>query len=212
MEEELMQKIIKEVGIVPEQVEGNELIIHTTVQYPDAGSARSAYLSACQRLMQVNRWAEYMDSITATFQLCTSEGEPVETTAQEGLFIQVDLPAPGTLLGRGYDWVRIEAYNEGKTALSDFMAFRVRPTYNPRSKEEGIAHFYGPKATVTWVVYRDNDTNYCVIFDRNLTPNMERSCNYFVDLVRNTAIGAAAAGGMSKVQWEKMVQAILPSN
>ena len=209
MEEDVKQRIIDRVGIIPEQVEGTELIIETAVSYSDEGTAKAAYLAACQRMIQVNQWSEIIDGITAKFQLHTDAGEPVDGIAKKDLLIQVDLPAPGTLLGRGYDWVHIEEYAEGQTALTEFKAFRVRPTYNPTQKEEGIAHFYAPTATVTWVLYREHETVHCIIFDRNLQPNTEESGSHWVDLVRNSVLGTAAAGGMSKVQWEKLVKAIL---
>ncbi len=199
--------------IIPAQYEGRALEAQRSREFQDADAAKMAYLIARQRLLDVNRWAQHIEGITAAFQLTDQDGTPAEGMAGKGLMIRIDIPGPGTSAGDGYDWAVIEDVEEGSTDKLDFLAFRVRPAANPSGenpsgKEGEIAHFFSECSSGTFVLYREKNELTCTIYDRNLKPNTEIKSS-LSDKARNSFVGTTAAMGMSRVQWQKLADSVL---
>lgn len=202
-----------EPDIIPVQYEGRSLEAQRSKEFQDTDAAKMAYLIARQRLLDVNRWAQRIEGITAAFQLTDQDGVPTEGMAGKGLMIRIDIPGPGTFAGDGYDWAVIEDMEEGSTDKLDFLAFRVRPAANPAGenpsgKGGNVAHFFSEGSSGTFVLYREKNELTCTIYDRNLKPNTEIEGN-LADKARNSFVGTTAAMGMSAVQWQKLADSVL---
>jgi len=214
MEEFRKKWVDFEPDIVPEQNEGRALEAESTRLYQDSDAAKMAYLKARERLLHVNNWASLVEGVTGEFRLTESSGQMTEETARKGLMIRIDIPGPGTKAGDGYDWVIIEEMEEGSSQELDFLAFRVKPSKKPLGSlfsnhgEEGIAHFYDPEASGTFVLYRTTNVVTCTIYDRNLKANTG-AVSRVTDKLRNAVVGTTAAMGISGVQWQKLADAVV---
>ncbi|WP_345026368.1 hypothetical protein [Ravibacter arvi] len=193
--------------ILPEQFVGRMLSARSTKTFADTDAANMAYLKARERLLNVNEWGAYTNEALADFQLVDENGEKVSGKAAKGLRIRIDIPGPGTFEGEGFDWALIEEMEEDAREDLEYVAFRVRPAANPEKKKSEVAHFYNPQSTSTMVVYRDDLSVTCAIYDRNLSANTEHTTN-LADKMRNAVVGNLAASGLSGVQWQALVDAL----
>jgi hypothetical protein len=124
--------------------------------------------------------------------------------------LRIDIPGPGSTSGNGYDWVVVEELKEFEEGEIQSIAFRVRPTLNPKGVTENIAHFYDKEATSTFIVTRKGNTVYSTIADRNIKPN--NNTNSIVDTLRNMPVAIGAIGILSKLQWKSLAEGLLISN
>ncbi|MEO9145265.1 MAG: hypothetical protein ABI237_06870, partial [Ginsengibacter sp.] len=83
----------------------------------------------------------------------------------------------------------------------------VRPSKNPVSQKDEIAHFYSNDATSNFIVTRENNTVTALIIDRNLKPNNESDS--IIDKIRHVAVGLGAIGAFSKMQWENLAEGLV---
>lgn len=177
--------------------------------FDDLDSAHAAFKQAAERLLSVNNWHEYAGAGSAKFTLTNNLGDELFGFAAEGFYISIDLPGPGPDAGDGLEWVMIEkiaADGSGETA-EEYLTMTVRPVPDPRKAGIEIAHFYTGESTSTFIVRRDGRAVSTGAHGRNETPN-----NQGVDLhdkVRNTVIGLMARVGLSGMQWQKLVNALI---
>ena len=160
-----------------------------------------------KRLLQVNHWHQLAGVASAVFQLIDSSGEPVSRTVEEGDYFKVDIPGPGSSAGEGYDWVKVEKLVEFEEEERQSIGFRVRPSAKPGQQDQRIAHFYDTSATSSFIVALDGRNLSAHIYDRNLVPNKQSGS--ITDKIRDTTIGLGAIAGLSKMQWNKLVEGII---
>src|SRR5688572_8624505 len=96
-------------AIIPPQQTGAQKDIEHVVKTVDENDGRKLFMIARNRLVSVNHWHEYAAPFTGTFKLTDERGQEVDRTAEMGDYFKIDIPAPGSAAGKGYDWVRIEA-------------------------------------------------------------------------------------------------------
>jgi hypothetical protein len=166
--------------------------------------------NACKnRLLDINNWYHYSGDTGARFVLTDATGKVVEkVTPKKGDLIRIQLPAPPNKDGDGYDWVRIEEFEEKKEQLKDeeLFGFRVRPVRGPNVPGKDSSHFYTSDATGTFIVLRRSSTVYVMERGRNEKPNFTGD---LIDKLRNTTIALAAILGLAKPQWKNLVKGIL---
>jgi hypothetical protein len=126
----------------------------------------------------------------------------------KGNLIRIKLPAPPNQQGDGFDWVRIEEFENSKDLLKDeeLFGFRVRPVENPLSRSGESAHFYTSDATSSFLVMRKSCTISAMEKGRNEVPNASGS---FLNKIRNILIAIPAMLGLSKPQWKNLTDGIL---
>jgi hypothetical protein len=199
--------------IVPEQVTGSKTGATSKVKAPSIRAAIAWFNEAKLRLLDVNNWHAITGGKGAEFYLTDENGNPLpDGKAAVGNLIKIALPAPGNETGDGYDWVRIEAFEQhtDATGFEDVFGFRVRPVSNPQSRSDRSAHFYTSDATSSFLVVRRGITLYAMERGRNEKPNPSGG---FLNKVRNAVIAVAAMLGLSKPQWKLLTGAILePKN
>lgn len=192
---------------VPEQREGDEKNIEATIEAGSVEEARKLYRKAKARLLDVNRWRQICGKLSANFQLTNEQGEHVEGHPREGYYFKIDIPGPGTVLGGGYDWVRVEEVTEHATRDVEYVLIRVRPAANPSAAGDNVAHFFSDKSTSNFVVKRERNAVIAAVYGRNETPNTET--NHSVDKARNTLVGSGAITAFSYPQWKSLVNSVL---
>ena len=204
---DMAQKEIED--IVPLQQEGTKKDIEHIVTTQDINDARKLFDIARNRLVDINHWDQLCGQPSATFRLTDQEGNEINRTAEKGDYLKIDLPAPGSAEGKGYDWVYIEAIEEisDPDGIKESIAIRVRPTSHPKEKGENIAHFFKEESTSSFVVKRQATEVKAAVYGRNEVPNT--STSNVIDKVRNAVVAITAILGFSNVQWKSLVKGLL---
>jgi hypothetical protein len=147
--------------------------------------------------------------MSAKFQLTDENGEEIDREAEQGNYIRVDVPGPGSKEGDGYDWVLIEELREFAFENIQSIGFRVKPAANPIKGSEHIAHFYDQSATSNFIITREGNVVTASIIDRNIKPNDEGAS--VMDKIRHTVAGMAALSAFSKIQWQNLAEGLVKS-
>lgn len=200
---------VKKPDIIPDQRTGKAIDAESTVEVAEEKDAKAFFDEVKGRLQNVNHWKEYAGNLSATFQLVDREGVEVQRKAQKGDYFKIDIPGPGSQSGDGYDWVQIEDVENTATPDSERFGFRVRPTDNPQSKKEDIAHFYSQESTSSFIVERNKNKITASVHDRNTKPNTD--ADNTTDKIRDAVVGAVGAFSFSKIQWKNLTDGLLKS-
>lgn len=195
--------------LIPSQETGRQTDFTHEKKFKDLTEAHLAFQTAAGRLLSVNNWHSYAGAGSAIFTLCNNAGDPVDTLAEQGFLISIDLPGPGPDAGDGFEWVMIEnMVLEGDAGTAEeFFLMTVRPVPNPAHPVLEIAHFYKDVSTSTFVVRRDGIMISAGAHGRNETPNNEKVDLF--DKIRNTTIALMARVGLSGMQWQKLVNGLI---
>lgn len=195
--------------IVPEQKTGKEVNTEHVVSLENRENAQQLFKTATQRLLDVNQWEELCGIGSANFQLTDKNGNEIERTAREGDHFKIDIPGPGSVEGKGYDWVRIEKIEEDIDSAGDSesIAVRVRPATNPTTPGQEVAHFFNEEATSSFVIEREGTLVKAGVYGRNEKPNTV--IKNLVDKARNAVIALGAISGISSVQWQKLAKGLI---
>src|SRR5688572_31065879 len=195
--------------IIPPQHEGGKKDIDHSVTAADIDDARKLFFIARNRLLQVNEWDKLAGVASAKFILTDSDGNEVHRTAEKGDYFKIDLPGPGSVEGKGFDWVYIEAIEDKSDSTGPYesIGMRVRPSGNPKEKGENVAHFFEDTATSSFVVERHEKEVTAAVFGRNEVPNT--STTKLTDKIRNAVVGITAIAGFSNVQWKNLVKGLI---
>lgn len=192
--------------LIPKQEIGSRMDVVSANSFTTTEEAIVFYAIAKKRLAAVSNWAKICGTDATTFQLLNALGTaPAELG--EGNLIKIDIPGPGTGVGGGYDWVRIEKIENGDLLNEQYFGFRVRPCVNPEKPLAGIAHFFKESASSTFLVRLAQNTVYAEMHGRNEVPNTIETD--FIDGVRNMVVGYTAKIGFSYPQWKLLVDGLV---
>jgi hypothetical protein len=194
---------------VPAQKKGTRLDVDHTVEAGTPEEAQRIFTSAAHRLLDINRWDKISGPLSSTFRLTDSQGGEVNRLAQPGDYFKINIPAPGSFSGEGYDWVRIEALIDRRnpSAAAESITLRVRPAANPQNADADTAHFFKDDATSSFMVERIGDRVIASVHGRNEEPNTD--ANRVIDKVRNALIALGAIAGFARPQWKALVKGLL---
>ncbi len=192
---------------VPPQVEGEKSDIIERRNCPSAEEAAQVFLESKKKLLDISNWGKISKGLSADFVLMDGQGNPLNRKPEPGDYIRIDIPGPGSVAGHGYDWVKIELVEiiEPTVYGEELAQIRVRPTEDPLAPE-GPAHFFDNRATSTFLVHKKGLTILAAVHGRNEVP-AEAEKN--IDTIRNKVIGKLAILGASKIQWQKLCEALL---
>lgn len=202
-----METIVSD--IIPRQQTGKETNIEYKFNIGSREEALEIFKIATGRLLNINHWERLCGVATADFKLTDQNGKEVQRLAAEGDHFKIDIPGPGTITGRGYDWVRIEKIQENTNPDNDIesIVMRVRPAANPKKPGRKIAHFFNEQATSSFVVERQGTLVRTGVYGRNEKPNTFMG-NFF-DKIRNFIIAVSALAGISSVQWRDLCKGLI---
>ena len=195
--------------LIPAHYKGIKTGASTYAESPTRHDAILLFEEAKKRLLNINQWHVLCGEGSAVFQLTNDKGQPVNRNPVKGDLVRIKLPAPPNNQGDGFDWVRIEEFENTKDLLKDqdIFGFRVRPVQNPLDNSSDPAHFYRSTATSTFLVVRTSSIVTALEKGRNETPN--NGSQSIFGRIRNVAIAIAAWLGISKLQWGKLVKGII---
>jgi hypothetical protein len=197
-------------GLIPANETGAVIDSVASEDFKDDAEAKAFFQIVKERLLDVNHWHDVAGAASADFQLIDTNGNEVNRKVEIGDFFKIDIPGPGSSAGDGYDWVKVEDLKEVSQANVDSLGLRVRPSTNPLSKDESIAHFYSEDSTSTFIVTRENNKITATIYDRNTKPNTDSET--IMDKVRHVAAGIGAIMGGSKLQWKGLAKGLVSSD
>lgn len=194
--------------LVPSQKKGFQSGATSKRELESRHAALSLFRDAKERLAGVNQWHALCENKGAEFQLTDQKGNPVFRAAQKDDLIRINLPAPPSAEGKGYDWVSIESVVEEQDRMRDEEAFgfRVRPVANPLTNSHNDAHFYTSDATSTFLILRITNTVYAIERGKNEIPNNSGSV---INRVRNLLVAIPAMLGLAKSQWKLLTESLL---
>lgn len=194
-------------GIIPEQNTGKAIDAESHLALGDDVEAKDFFEQAKKRLQHVNQWEDYAGNLSASFQLIDGNGNEVQRAAQRGDYFKIDIPGPGSESGKGYDWVQIEDVVNKTTDEGEIFGFRVRPTDNPKSEKEDVAHFYSEDSTSSFLVERRGNVVTASVHDRNTKPNTDADST--IDKIRDAVVGAVGVMTFSKIQWQNLTDGLV---
>jgi hypothetical protein len=201
---------MKDNNIIPNNDSGVQTNTESSEELKTEKEAEDLYKTACQRLVDINNWQNIAGKATASFQLTDKSGKEVDRVVQKGDHFKIDIPGPGSFSGEGFDWVQIEAIENGHNEGSQWTAIKVRPATNPRNENKDVAHFFSEETTSTFMVRKEGNKVIAGVYGRNEKPNTETETQ--IDKIRNTAIAAGAITGLSKIQWKSLVNGLVKRN
>src|SRR3954454_1556696 len=194
-------------NIIPAHYTGKDTEAEASIELENDAAAMNFYHIAKTRLLRVNQWHQLAGLISAKFQLTDENGEEIDQEAQQGNYIRVDIPGPGSKEGDGYDWVLIEDLKEIAFENIQSIGIRVRPAANPTKDSEHTAHFYDKSATSNFIVTRESHVVTATIVDQNIKPNDDAES--VMDKIRHTVAGMAAIASFSKIQWQNLAEGLV---
>ncbi len=192
---------------IPLQKEGGATDAVSEKTFATEKQAKSHFQVVKQRLLAINHWHKLGGEEKAKFTLFDAKGDAIERPPMIGDYIRIDIPGPLNKSGDGFDWVRIEAFEEDEEMHEEFVNIRVRPANNPQSKEPVTAHFFDDVATSSFLIRRAHTKISTEVHGRNEKPNIE-DVN-FVEKVRNTFVALGGIFGASKIQWKSFTEGLL---
>jgi hypothetical protein len=193
---------------LPEKVEGAQKDIEAKEELNTIDEAKQLFETAKRRLLNVNNWDKICGTASAVFRLTNESGSEVEGEPKVGYHFKIDIPAPGGVTGKGFDWVKVEAIEEDIKDDKEFLLMRVRPSDNPLIESDDVAHFFSDKATSNFLVMRETNVVTAAVLGRNEVPNTKETESLF-DKIRNAVVGTGALAGLSNPQWKSLVNGVL---
>lgn len=193
--------------ILPVQHTGRSSRTVSSLTLPGDAEAQDSFTGVRDRLLRVNDWHLYSGRATAQFQLTAADGSPVFRRAREDDYFQIDIPGPGSIAGRGRDWVRIRQIGDKHDAGHALSFFTVDVARAPGQDDGTAAHFFASAATSTFVVFRDHRRIIAAVYGRNEHANTDSS--RWQDRLRNLAVALGAWLGLSHVQWKSLTKGLL---
>jgi hypothetical protein len=195
--------------IIPKQYIGAQTGATAKLKANRRHDALILFQDASKRLLDINNWQRLCGNMGAEFTLTDKNGKPLYGEKPEiGNLIRIKLPAPSNKEGDGFDWVKIEDFEDSRSLLSDseVFGFRVRPVENPMNRAGNPAHFYTGDATSTFLIIRYSHTVFAIERGKNEVPN---DADSWVVKLRNKLVAISAMIGLSKPQWQKLCDGLL---
>ena len=127
---------------------------------------------------------------------------------RKGDYIRIDIPGPGDIKAKGYDWVEVMKIDDRcyGDELERYLLV-CRPSAVPQSNEEHIAHFYARESSSSFIISRGIDYIKAGIYGRNEVPNISRTG--FFGRIRNLLVSIGGFFQLTKIQWKTLADGFL---
>jgi len=200
----------KQIPGVPAQTRGGYHDTESCKCFENAVSTIEEFKLLKQRFLNVNRWQEYAGKGSAAFRLYDMEGSPVNRIPVQGDYIRIDIPGPGNVEAKGFDWVQIKKISNDflKETEKENLLIECSPSIDPTQPDPvHIAHFYNKNATSSFMISRSASCIYACIYGRNEQPNFKNAG--VPDKLRNGLIAIGGITGISKIEWKALTEGLL---
>jgi uncharacterized protein YjlB len=193
---------------IPKQKMGAKADVVEQVNLDTKQEAQQQFTIAAKRLLDVSNWGAIAKGPSSEFCLADNLGNEIKRLAMEGDHIKINLPGPGTWIGGGDDWVKIESIIHNTDTLLDeeITVMTVRPCPNPLSSDTAVAHFFTDAATSTFMVKRHSSTLNAEVHGRNEEPNTDGK---LFDGIRNRLVAWGDMAGLSNPQWKNLAKGLI---
>ena len=161
------------------------------------------------RFFSIHRWKEYGGDLSADFRLFDSYGSYVDRMPRKGDYIRIDIPGPGDIKAKGYDWVEVvmvddRCYND---ELERYL-ISCRPSEPPgRNRNGNVAHFYSRESSSTFIISRGEDYIKVGVYGRNEIANL--SDKGIFAKIRNFLVSLGGFSRLTKIQWKSLTDGLL---
>lgn len=198
----------KENRNIPQQKEGVKTDTISSIQHLSEKEAVDHFLIVKTRLLNISEWDKLCGRASAKFKLTDDQGNIVDRSPVTGDHIRIDLPAPKTDDGEGYEWVVIEEIDDQSNSLTneEYLSIRVHPADSPLNSNKAVAHFFEPETSSTLIVKRSGSGLKAEVHGRNELPNTHT--NSLWSKIRNLFVAIGAMLGVSKLQWKSLVEGL----
>lgn len=191
--------------LVPHNTIGKAVDINHTIKL-NKEEAKSTYNLARARLINPDCWRNLAGVGTAEFELISANEDFKQV--QENDYLRINIPGPGSIVGDGYDWVKVEKIEENNFSETDrSIGLKLRASSNPNNDKTDTAHFFKKEATSTFIIKLEDNVVTASYYGRNEVPNVENVS--MLDKVRNTVVATGAAIGLSELQWNALIKGFL---
>ncbi len=195
---------------VPEHTGGG---YHDTESYrcfENEADAQPRFALLQQRFLNINCWEKYAGEGSASFSLYDFDGRAVDRPPVQGDYICIDIPGPGNIEAKGYDWVQVKKISRDflKEDEKENLLMKCAPSIDPTQPgHTNIAHFYSEAATSTFMISRTEKCIYACIYGRNERPNFRNAG--VPDKLRNGLIAVSAIVGVAKIEWKALTEGMV---
>src|SRR4051812_8838862 len=119
--------------LIPENRKGKPVDLNVSVSLSTREEALDCFKRAYKRLLNPPVWHQLSGTLSAEFVLVNDQGQEQERLAQAGDYFRIDVPGPGGHLGKGFDWVVVEAVEDkaNPDAGEESVGMKVRACENP---------------------------------------------------------------------------------
>ncbi|MET0462204.1 MAG: hypothetical protein ABW007_03590 [Chitinophagaceae bacterium] len=193
--------------LVPTQEKGKQLDLSEKRSFPDKEAAGQGFETSSDRLLLPQGWNKLCGKASATFAVIAPDLEEVDRPVNEGDFLRINIPGPGSDAGEGYDWVKVAMIESGEEDAVHRLGIKLEPVSNPESPDDTTAHFFEAGSSSTLEIIWEDKNVEARYHGRNEVINNETG--KLSDNVRNTVVGAGAKAGLSEAQWGALLKALI---
>jgi len=191
------------------QVKGKKMDIRENRNYSTQEEVVGAFHNARSRLGSINQWQDFAGTTSASFNLFDALGQQITRFPKIGDFVRIDIPGPGSLIGSGYDWVKVTQFDDRPEDC--YILITLQPSVPPANirRQDEVAHFFKATASTNIEIKVQNLSLQVNYFGRNEETN--NTSDLLMENIRNSLIGFGAKLGFSYPQWKKLVKGLLAS-
>lgn len=192
---------------IPAQKVGAESQAISVITFENEELAKAHFETVKKRFLDINSWELFAGENKAEFSLRDEKGNLILDQPKVGNYVSIKIPLLHNPDDDGFDWVKIEVFEEEKEEHYEAVYIRVRPTSNPKSSTDEITHFLNSTATSSFFITRKLNEISAEVYARNEVPNSKDKS--LTEKIRNKLV---AVGGMligSKIQWEGLTDGLI---
>lgn len=200
------QKIMKHT--IPPQTDGQQIDASENITLNSYEEAQRYYEEVKLRLLQIDRWYEFAKVPLASFAHLDEHGQETDAVVKVGHYIRIDVPGPGLESTEGYDFVRVDHFDETDEDNIQVTTLTLRPSEDPLGDDsEETKHFFKNLATSSLQIIRVDNNIQANYFGRNEVVNYDVEA--LGDKFRNLLVGVGAKMGASYPQWKSLLKGLI---
>lgn len=192
---------------IPKQNKGKLCDSLFSVEIDAKSSPNDEFETFKKRLFNINSWAEYSGREKAEFSHVDIHGNALDRDPSNGDLIKIKVPGLFNFFESGYDWVQIQNLEIKNNSEAKWIVFQLIPCTCPNTSNKNIAHFLTNDSSNTFILIEKLGIIQFSVHGRNELPNCEKT--KFWHRCRNKLVANGGFLGLSKMQWQSLVEGLL---